>query len=1179
MGFDLGSKEVGSGRRILVVDNNSAQLPDLLSLLKKNGHGVEVIGLEELSGQAGHFERSPHVVILVENESVNDDQSVETIKRIGSHWPKPVVVIGKNEDPVRLEPAGLTLAPGRGSPAGRPAVIEAALASAFFFIDQKSDPPQNRKATGEPCKSATLTMTDIRNIERSAKNWQTRARCLKLLMEALPEGVAAFDPEGNIAKANSAFLKMYGFESKDQIPANPDNIPGREVDKTREVRKKIKSGISSVFETQRMTQKGELLDIQLKTGPLNDNAGFYEIHRDITEQKKVEQENRENEAKYRTLFEQSRDAIYITSPRGIPLAFNQATMDLFGFTGRDIADIEVAGLYVDPEERARNNALLEKQGYIKDCEVRLRRVDGSEILCLDTAAIWRDDSGQVKGYIGSLRDITQLRKTQEELKKAMEEAENATRAKSEFLANMSHEIRSPMNAILGLTHLALKTDLNEKQYDYLSKIKSSSNALLGIINDILDFSKIEAGRLRLESTEFNIEDVLGDLRNLSMVKAEEKGLELIFQISTETPRDLIGDPLRLGQILLNLTTNAIKFTTEGHVLIRVETGEGREEDSTDRIHVKFSVEDTGIGLNREQIDNLFQAFTQADSSTTRKFGGTGLGLAICKNLVELMDGRIKVESEPGKGSTFSFTAEFGLPSPKTDFREESEILKDLRVLIVDDNPVAREIVSESLESFSLITGQVSSGEEAIAELENAAGSGRPYQLVIMDWRLEGMDGIEASKRIKSSQDLAHIPSVLMVTAYGKGEVMEEARKAGIDAFLVKPVDRSLLLQTIVNLVARNRELEVKKAQAVDHETIDGLDNIRGAKILLAEDIEINQQVAVELLTDAGFEVTVADNGVILLEILNNTPPEVDYDVILMDIQMPEMDGYTAAGRIRNSNSRFKNIPIIAMTAYAMSDERKKCLDMGMNDHVAKPFDPAGLFSTLVKWIKPGTRQAVAPKSSHEAKKRKYKINKELTCLDVESGLSRVAGNETLYFDLLFKFHGKHRDINLEIEEAVRLYDWETAKKLTHMIKGMAGNLGARELYRAAGELETSIIKADCDLAGSRLEDFALHLHRVSSSIEGIIEENAEETPQIPAENDAIDMEEIRTLLNETAQLISTDYGRAIDLIDSLMEKLVHTPLQDDLNQVKSFVEEFSEEEALNQLDILGRKLEDFPGGR
>ena len=1178
MGCGLGSKETGAGRRILVVDNNSARLPDLLSLLEKNGHGVEVARPEDLSGLSDRFERSPDVIVLLTNESITDDRIVETVKLIGARWRVPVVVIENNGDTARIEPAGLTLASNRGFPAGRPSVIEAALASAFCYSEQGSEPLEHRKAAGEPPPSATETSADIPDLEKSEKAWQARAECLELLVEALPEGVAAFDLEGDITKANSAFLKMYGFESGDQIKAHPNFIPIHETEKTKEIRKKTASGISSVYETQRMTRKGEVLDIQLKTGPLNDRAGSFEIHRDITDQKKVEQENRENEAKYRTLFEQSRDAIYITSPRGIPLAFNQATMDLFGFTGRNIADIEVAGLYVDPAERARNNSLLEKQGYIKDCEVRLRREDGSEILCLDTAAIWRDDSGQVKGYIGALRDITQLRKTQVELKKAKEEAENATRAKSEFLANMSHEIRSPMNAILGLTHLALKTDLDEKQYDYLSKIKSSSNALLGIINDILDFSKIEAGRLRLESTEFSIEDVLGDLRNLSMVKAEEKGLELIFQISRETPRDLIGDPLRIGQILLNLTTNAIKFTSKGHVLIRVEADEGREEDSTERINLKFSVEDTGIGLTRKQIDSLFQAFTQADSSTTRKFGGTGLGLAICRNLVEMMDGRIKVESEPGKGSIFSFTAQLGLPSPKTDFREESEILKDLRVLIVDDNPVAREIVSESLESFSLITGQVSSGEEAIAELENAAGSGRPYQLVIMDWRLEGMDGIEASKRIKSSLDLAHIPSVLMVTAYGKGDVMEEARQAGIDAFLVKPVDRSLLLQTIVKLLSRSREDEVK-AKTVDEETIEGLDNIRGAKILLAEDIEINQQVAVELLTDAGFEVTVADNGARLLEIMDNTPPEVDYDVILMDIQMPEMDGYTTTGRIRNSDSRFKNIPIIAMTAYAMSDERKKCLDMGMNDHVAKPFDPAGLFSTLVKWIKPGSRQTVTPKSPQGADKRKYKINKELTYLDIDSGLSRVAGNETLYFDLLFKFHDKHRDINLEIEEAVRLYDWETAKKLTHMIKGMAGNLGALELYRAAGDLEASIIENDFDLAESLLQDFARALKLVSSSIEDIKIENEQESAQIPAENDAIDMEEIRTLLNETAQLISTDYGRAIDLIDSLMEKLVHTPLQDDLNQVKTYVEEFSEEEALKLLDILGRKLEDYPGGR
>ena len=897
------------------------------------------------------------------------------------------------------------------------------------------------------------------------------------------------------------------------------------------------------------------------------------------ERKQAEKAIGDSEEKYRTIFEQSRDAIYITSPEGAPVAFNRATLELLGVAPEEMPTLQVGELYVDPKEREINNALIEKQGFIKDSEVHLRSRDGREMICLDTSTVWRDADGNVKGYIGTLRDITELRKTEEDLKKAKEEAEAATQAKSEFLANMSHEIRSPMNAILGLTHLALRTELNEKQYDYLSKIKTSSNALLGIINDILDFSKIEAGRLNMEVVHFDFDDVLHDLKNMAGIKAEEKGIELIFHVHNDVPRKLVGDPLRLGQVLLNLTTNAIKFTTKGHVLIETELIRAGYEG--ERVKLKFSVKDTGIGLSREQIGRLFRAFSQADTSTTRKFGGTGLGLAICKSLVEMMDGEISVESEVGVGSTFSFTAEFGVHADEKELKSRYENdLEQLKILVVDDNPIAREIICETLEAFSFEYGQVSSGEEAIAELENAAKSGRPYELVIMDWRMEGIDGIEASRRIKSSSDLAHIPSVLMVTAYGKEEVMNKAQQVGIEGYLIKPVDKSLLFETIMEVLGKKREAIPKTSSQDEAEEIAGMEDIRGSRILLVEDLEINQQVARELLEDAGFVVTIANNGKEAVEMLKEIGDGTDdgFDVVLMDVQMPEMDGYTATGIIRGFASETKDIPIVAMTAYAMSGEREKCLEAGMNDHVAKPIDPPALFTTLVKWIKPGRRGPYVPSAkTMTGKKTAVSLPDELEGIDIKAGLERVAGNQTLYSDLLLKFGKKHYDADRQIGKALDAADFEKAKQIAHMIKGTAGNLGANALHATAGRLEAAVIQKDIGIINRYLESFSEVLGDLNATIKRFENEYVDTPVHSSTDSGTVDTSRISTLLNEIMELISSDYGEAIEKADSLESELGGAA-DGDIAEVKSALEEFDEEAALEKLKAIAGKLNIPLGG-
>jgi len=869
-----------------------------------------------------------------------------------------------------------------------------------------------------------------------------------------------------------------------------------------------------------------------------------------------------SEKRARSIIENAVDGIIVIDDNGIVLIFSPAASEIFGYREEEIVGNSVNTLIPGEITSIRDSFIQQNQESSenpkligKNKEIVGRRKDGSDFYM--DLAVGEFNIDHEHFLVGILRDITERKAAQKEVEQAREIAEEATKAKSDFLANMSHEIRTPMNAIIGMSGLALKTELDKKQRNYIEKVNLSAESLLGIINDILDFSKIEAGKMDMEAIDFRLETVMDNLASLIGLRAEDKGLELLFDVAADVPTALIGDPLRLGQILVNLGNNAVKFTDEGEIVVATRLKELSDKSAV----LHFAVHDSGIGMTQEQQAKLFQSFSQADTSTTRKYGGTGLGLSISKRLCEMMAGDIWVESEEGKGSSFQFSAKFELQKnvPMGRIKPQLPELEGLRVLVVDDNKIARDIMLDLLGSFDFKAQAVKSGEEAMEKLLKEQQN---IDLVLMDWQMPYLDGVETTRILLSSG--LNVP-VILITAYGREEAQESSTDVNFAGILNKPVSASTLLDSIMETFGYEAQDSHWKANRNEQE-IETAKKLRGAKVLLVEDNDINQELALELLSHGGVIAEVAENGQIALDMLEKE----SFDGVLMDCHMPVLDGYQATSQIREQE-RFKDLPVIAMTANVMAGDREKAIAAGMNDHIGKPINVREMFATMAKWIIPANPIEDCGKESTTINAiEENETIPELPGINILSGLKTTQNNPRLYRKLLLKFHASQVNFEAQFHLAQNSDDPNAAIRCAHTLKGVAGNIGAKQVQEAAEQLELAVHN---NASEQKIKLLLSDINEVLNPVLAGLDDFKNVGTAKKDKNTSIEMEKLIPLLKNLRELLEeddTDAGQVVDEISQLQGlQTFSIPIQD----LTEAIDGYDFEQALEELANFEAKIE------
>jgi len=922
-----------------------------------------------------------------------------------------------------------------------------------------------RTAAGA-AKRITTIMRDLTERKRVERELQEQRNFLNSLIENAPVGIVAINADDTVQMCNPAFEKLFGYRQQDILghslveAVTPKELRN-EVNAHRD-RLRKQQVVHTV--TQRRRSDGTLVDVETHAVPLGEEAsdnGALVLYQDITERKRAERALEERTNFLNSLIENLPVGVVATDANDAMLMCNPAFERLFGYRQPDILGHSLIDLMSSGDFRTEILAAKTQmmEGKLVHMVTRRKRRDGS-LLDVEVLAVPGDQKGETFGNLVIYQDVTERKRAEEALQRAKEAAEAASRAKSEFLANISHEIRTPMNGIIGMTELALDSDLAPEQREYLGMVKNSADYLLALINDILDFSKIEAGKLHIEQADFPFQQNLGETLKILALRAHQKGLELAWRVGPGVPQRLRGDAARLRQIVVNLAGNAIKFTERGEIVVDVQ----KEAEDETGIILHFRVQDTGIGIPKEKQGLIFDAFTQVDSSATRQYGGTGLGLAITTRLVTLMGGKVWLESEPGRGSTFHFTLRFSFPNALAPALApaDPDILQDLRVLVVDDNQTNRAILVEQLSSWGMRPLSVPSGQAALEALELAHREHRAFSLVITDMQMPDMNGLQLCEHIRKQKRFKRLPLVIL-SSITPADHAQKARQLAITAYLTKPAQPSELFDALLAALA-------KPAQAADAEPAwqtKAAEQASGWRVLLAEDNEINRKLAHALLQKRGHSVVLAENGQDALEALKRE----QVDMVLMDIQMPVMDGFDAIRAIRAQEaSSGGHLPIIALTAHAMKGDRERCLEVGADEYVTKPIRTPELLAAMERVM---TQKTDA--NSFDTSAAKDPVS---GVLDGAAALKGVDGDRELFEELAQLFTEESAKTLREIEEALSAQNAQRLAQLAHTLKGSASNLGALAVPETARKLEEQVQAKNWERAAALVRGLRSEIERL-----------------------------------------------------------------------------------------------------